>query len=715
LIKGRHTLSFGSNVRLITNNRSDFAPSFPAAVISLGYASGTGSLDGAIEAAGGALIDGSVLRATRTALLALFGGMTEFTNTYQFDKKGSSLPIGTPLARSFRSNSYDFFISDGWKVTPNLRLTFGVRYGYDSVPYETHGLETVTNLDLRQYLNQRISDQANGVPYSAAPLVGYLLGGKANNGPGLWNSNPHNFAPRFSFAWSPNSQNHLLKSTFGENGKTAIRGGFALTYDRLNNSVVINNSNDATFGLASPSINAAGEYNYATAPRFTGLDSIPNLAPPVSASPFPVTPPAALIGSLVPTGIIRSLKAPYSMSFDFSIQRELSRNFSLEAAYVGRLGRRLLVKRDVAAPYMYFRDPASGQTMIDAINQMRPYIDFSVPESQVLASLPKIPFFENLYGPTAPPGFDGTQSAYDGFYNWALGPNDYTSFASFPDGLASIGLPYYYSALGPNAFFNQQFQTYPTWTNDASSSYHALQVVLRKRLSSYSQFDINYTYSKSIDNGSLSGQATFFTGSVQNAFRPRDFFAVSDFYQPHQFNTNWLLQLPVGKGKKFKSDAGRVLDAFIGGWQMTGIYHLASGTPVNVTNSYFPTNYQFRGIADEIAPIATHVTGVNSSILPNLFSNASQALAAFAEGAPGTSGSRNRLRGSKTFNLDMGIGKNFHITERQTLQFRWEAFNVTNTVFFSDPSLSLSRPAEFGQFRASSGPRQMQFGFRYDF
>jgi hypothetical protein len=73
---------------------------------------------------------------------------------------------------------------------------------------------------------------------------------------------------------------------------------------------------------------------------------------------------------------------------------------------------------------------------------------------------------------------------------------------------------------------------------------------------------------------------------------------VSDLDTPHQLNANWIIELPFGKGKPIARNAGAVLDAFIGGWQLSGIARWTSGFPVNVDNGYFfPTNWELEGNA----------------------------------------------------------------------------------------------------------------------
>jgi hypothetical protein len=107
---------------------------------------------------------------------------------------------------------------------------------------------------------------------------------------------------------------------------------------------------------------------------------------------------------------------------------------------------------------------------------------------------------------------------------------------------------------------------------------------------------------------------------------------------------------------------------------------------------------------------------------PNLWSSPAAALAAFQVTGTfaGQTGSRDALRGDGFFNIDSGLYKNFTMpwSEKQHLQFRWESYNLTNSVKFDPASanLSLTSTAKFGQLTRQLGnPRQMEFALRYTF
>ena len=225
---------------------------------------------------------------------------------------------------------------------------------------------------------------------------------------------------------------------------------------------------------------------------------------------------------------------------------------------------------------------------------------------------------------------------------------------------------------------------------------------VRKRFSSGLQFDVNYTFSKSIDLGSVgeSGTCTAegcnpatatFTGFIQNTWNRTQERAVSTYDVTHQVNAYGVYQLPFGRGMRFGSNMNRVLDAIVGGWQISGTYRQTSGLPTSIGNGQrWPTNWEVSDYAtpngQPIPPVVStgNATGIAG---PNLWQNPAQAFAAFMETMAGQSGFANTIRGDGFFDIDSGVYKVWTMpwSERQHLQFRWEAYNVTNSVRF-DPN-----------------------------
>jgi hypothetical protein len=259
-----------------------------------------------------------------------------------------------------------------------------------------------------------------------------------------------------------------------------------------------------------------------------------------------------------------------------------------------------------------------------------------------------------------------------------------------------------------------------------TSSYNALQLTLDQKMTHGLQFTFNYTFSKSIDLSSDATRVGTIGGNssqIQNAWSPYQFRAVSDFDATHQINANWVYQLPFGRGRAFGHDVNRVVDAFIGGWQTSGLTRWTSGFPFSVLNGYnWATDWELSGNGNQIGQVKTGTYHDSSDATRvSAFANGSAAQNFFSEPFPGQSGQRNNLRGPGFFSLDMALSKSWTMpwSEGQALKFRWEVFNVLNAVRFDPLSINATLDlsgSTFGQYtRLATNPRVMQFALRYEF
>jgi hypothetical protein len=243
------------------------------------------------------------------------------------------------------------------------------------------------------------------------------------------------------------------------------------------------------------------------------------------------------------------------------------------------------------------------------------------------------------------------------------------------------------------------------------------------------QFDFNYTYSKSIDISSVATRVGFNAGPVgsklTNAFSPNDARAVSDFDLTHQINVNWIVELPFGRGRHFARNAGTLTDAFIGGWQLSGLARWTTGFPFSTDNGpFWPTDWNLEGLAQLVAHPKTGAFKLPDGTV-SAFASPADAYNDYIHPFPGGgNGSRNVLRGDGYAGWDMALSKRWRLPfENHSLQFRWEVFNVPNLVRFnvqsvgSNLSPSLTQvPGSFGDYQSLlTQPRVMQFALRYEF
>jgi len=775
-IRGKHTLQFGANFNFLRNPQSNTNNSFTSAsdnpswldTAALANSGAAGHFDPAFE--GFPAVDSGFGNNYDYPMGALIGMVTQVNAHYNFTRSGSALADGTPVSRRFGADTWEMYAQDSWKAKSNLTLTFGLRYGLFSPPWETNGLQVTPNVSLSDWFNQRGTGMLKGLPSSAVPRLSFNLGGPANGKPGFYDWDTKDFAPRFALAWSPRANEGLAKSLFGGPGKTTIRAGAGIVYDRLGPALLATFDRSGSFGLSTTLTNTGGVQTPATAPRITGLTGLNNIpttdltgstifAPPPAGS-FPQTFPSGLNGAVgsyaVYFGMDNKIRTPYSYTLDFSVGRELGHDFTLEVSYVGRLSHRLLSQSDVAAP-LDLVDPKTGVDYFTAVQALAKIYRTGVKSNNITAAMigPTASYWQDLMGNTqflpgangAPQGFrisrcasspfastDPVIAAYDLFCGFTFnettalqGIDQGFGFRDFSNVDANNNRIPYYPATGPYTFVDPQFAALYTWRSIGAAAYHALQVNLRRRMSHGLQFDLNYTYSKSLDISSDAYRITDeggLGGQVINPWSPKALRAVSDFDLPHQFNANWIWELPFGKGRWIANNANKGVDAIIGGWQLSGLARWTSGFPIGVTNgAQWPTNWELSGFATPIANTKTVGAAKNPDGTVNIFGNAAAAAAAlgnFQPDFPGQVGTRNGLRGDGFAGLDLGLSKRWKMpySEAHSLQFRWEVFNALNLTRFDVQSLNLSltNGSNFGNYTGLlTNPRVMQFGLRYEF
>ncbi|MDQ6675791.1 MAG: hypothetical protein M3Z09_00680, partial [Acidobacteriota bacterium] len=703
--QGAHNITAGFAIRVTRNNRLNYGNSFSDVLINSSFLS-TGGTD--LLAA-----DAKNTLAYKRQISNLLGLLTQRSGQYNYDIKGNVLPEGAPVKRNFGEEEYELYAQDSWKVTRKLTITYGLRFSVMPPVYEVNGVQTFTNVSLEDWYNQRGYLADHGLPQSQAPRISYDLVGKSGSRP-LYPTH-YNPAPRFGLAYAPDAESGISKFLFGGKGKSSIRAGFGQFYDLFGQGLI--RSADATALGFSTSLQNSANAKVATVPRYSGYYSVPqSILPPPPPGGFPQVQPDIF---QITNGIDDQLKAPYTMNINFSVQREFSHGFLFQGAYVGRLSRRSLIRDDLAMP-TNLKDNKSGMTYFDASRALATQINAGVKTADVKP----IPYWENLWPAAAGKGLTATQAIYN-VYKSSSG--DYTTALDTIDGGDSPCSPSC-SIFGPNAIFNSQYSSLAAFRSRGGGNYHGAQFTVRKRFSSGLLFDFNYTYSKSIDLASNRESAGPNVGQLINSWFPNLQRAVSDYDVQHLFSAFFVGELPFGKGKRFASNANRLVNGFIGGWQLSGTFRNSSGLPTSITaGGIWPTNWEVGSFAIQTGAVpapqtSKNVATPNGSSGPNLFKNPSTVLAAYDIPLPGDAGQRNGIRGDGYFGIDTGLSKRFSLftfkDQPHTLQFRAEGFNITNSVRF-DPNLTntnILSPALFGKYTGTlTAPRVFQFSLRYEF
>jgi hypothetical protein len=731
-------------------------------------------------------------------MLALLGIVTDVVANYNYDKQGDLLNQGAPVNRRYGLNWYEFYSQDTWRVKPNLTITYGLRWSLFPPPWEVNGLQTAPTFSLGKQFNTNVANMKQGLGYTSEAPISFVPGGPANNGPGFYHFEKSDFAPRISVAYSPRFRGGFLQKMFGDGDKTSIRGGFSKVYDRAGFQLLntFDANAPAGYGWTLQNPCCTSQVTAATAPRVqplstnplcpqapTGLpamNSVPCVnqnnvvfytAPPAGGFNPSQTPPLSAQANLWVAD--DTVKTPNAYAIDFSIERALPQRFTLQFAYVGRFGGHLLTQRDLNQP-LDIVDPKSGIDYYTAATALSKLArtgcgGHGCTSGQITASMigPTAQYWLDML-PRLRPGATQYQDPLSGFVPKAttsttdgllqvVFDNFYSPFLSYPGneivGLADIdlyggvgdnsgsGQSYYFGPAGSGLlgngsgqFMSNQAISMYAWSSVGNSNYHALQATLRKQFSHGVQFDLNYTFSRSIDITSSAARVGYslvgyqnigLLGSkLSNAFFPNLNRAVSDYDLTHQINANWIAELPFGRGQPVARNAGGLLNGFIGGWQLSGLARWTTGLPVSIDNGQnWPTDWQYTGLAQMITKPKTGTFRNPTTGAVTLFPDPTTAQADFTTPFPGGTGSRNVLRADGYASWDMSLAKRWSLPfESSSLQFRWEVFNVANltrfnaqTVGSSIPSLQQA-PSNFGTYGGLlTEPRVMQFALRLEF
>ena len=651
--------------------------------------------------------------------------------------------------------------------------------GYQVAPCIEASSGGCTNQNVADWFNKSAQLATAGQPANNAGEISFVLGGPKNHGPGLWNWDHKDFSPRIAVAWAPDTGEGWVSKILGKKDEFTVRGGYSIVYDHFGVAVVNSFDQNGSFGLSTRLGNSAGSVTASNAPRFTcltpgssGQSCLPApcaslndagcLFGPAPTGGFPTTPSNTAFA--INWGLDQTVKTPYTHMFNFSLARQITSRSSLQIAYVGSVGRRLPMQVDMGMP-TNLNDTTSNTRYFQAATALSKLAAVPNPQSVTglgtdVNSVAPVPFFEDLFpawagtttqnalttnsqncntantGGTLPANPTATQNIYQ---IWTCSPHNETltlKYLDLPNTINNAPAALPNSKFGPYALYHDQFSSLYAWRNIGTSDYNALQVTYNARWGGNLEGQFNYTFSKSFDEASAAARIGPYEGTggtgndlngggiVINSWDPLALRGLSDFNAYNQFNANIVYQLPFGKGQRFVGGASPLLNELVGGWHVSGIFRLTSGFPITIDNGFtWATNWNIEGDAEPNGPppVASNpknvvVDGVSG---PDIFKDPNAALGAYRPEWPGESGVRNSVIGQGMFDLDTGVAKGFSLGEQRRLEFKWEAFNATNSVRYdvrgAQPSLSYGA-AQFGRYLGTlTTPRFMQFALRFTF
>ena len=660
--------------------------------------------------------------------------------TYNANRDGNLLPSGTTVRRRFATDEYELYAADSWRLGPTLTLNAGVRWSLYSPPWETNGMQVDADLSLGDWFDQRAANAAKGIPASAMPLFQYqsvgpgerqgrplqlglherraarLRGLDARAGRRLAEAADRRQAPRgarrlLAASTTASAPPSSRPTTASANTGVGYSGAFGLTTD-ISTPFGVGLDVHARRPLHRPERSAARD--------------APDAAPDVS---FPYQPP--LESGFIGVGIDGSVRTPYSHVINAVVGRELPGGFSVEAAYVGRFGRRLLVRSDVATP----ANLVDAKTGVDYFTAAGALIKATQSagigvnaDPSAYAVLANIPYWENLFPGAAGNGLTATQAVAQ-LYNTAP---DYATALYLLD---EVLLPVLQHLRAVRLLQLASSMRSSIQRSIARSNYHALQVSVRKRWSRGYQFDVNYTLSQSEDLGSSveRGSSWMTPGYGRNVRHAREPLgagaAVGDVPTStsgtSSISTGWPAcrsgaARPGAPTRRVSSTPSSETGAY------AGLLRLTSGFPFNVANCAlcWATNWNLMGNAELATPGVlpqTAVTKNGPDGWPNAYPDPEAALKYFRMDLPGEVGIRNQLRGDGYFGIDLSVSKAWTLPYG-SLRFRWDTFNLTNAVNFDTATVTMypDRPG-FGRYNSTLATcdgragRCMQFALHYEF
>ncbi len=275
------------------------------------------------------------------------------------------------------------------------------------------------------------------------------------------------------------------------------------------------------------------------------------------------------------------------------------------------------------------------------------------------------------------------------------------------------------SVAGSPTLNGKTLTTIADQTSTSNSSYNALWVTANKRFSHGIQFNASYTWSKSLDDNSLSSQGLGSGGtgtSLQDFTNVHGDWGPSDYDARNRFVLSGIYDLPWNKNR------------LVGGWQLGTIFQVQSGNPITVVNSSTTINGVGNSVRpDIIGPISTGLTVVAPNVIQYIQQPACTVVTAgcsFLIVNRFGNERRNSVLGPGFQNLDFSLIKRTKITERLSNEFRVEAFDLLNHPNFGNPNrvMSTGATATFGQITNTRNPtgdagssRQLQFAMKFIF
>jgi hypothetical protein len=601
--------------------------------------------------------------------------------------------VSTSLNAAERQKRTFFYGQDTWRVTTKFSFNYGVRW-------EIYFPETVNGTGNGGFANISLTNPGTqGGVIRVAGVGGISLNGNTDN-------TYKAFAPRLGIAYQYDS-------------KTVVRLGYGRSFDigvfgsNFGHVVTQNLPVLANQDLSDSSVNGgtngrSAVFTLGCGPTVTAYCSALNVGPqafvPVTVPSNGILPLRGPANNVDPRVRPLRQRLPTLDAWNLTVQRQITPTMTVELAYIGNKGTHTFAGNGPA----YNANEVAVGPGTDPFGCLAPGATGNPSATQFLCT---------------PTGFKAST------------PNNFRR-RLFLNGVPAFTYTGTFAGL---TCCSTDVGNY--FGNDASTHYNAFQVKVEKRFSQGLQFLGHYTYSQ-----------TYNYDSSYFSVDPRLSYGPDDFSRNHVFVVSTVYELPVGKGKKFMSGAGRYTNLLIGGWQISNTSNWSGGLPFTPSLNHCNFVTDAGPCRPDLVPGKSFSTGLNGntwftpvatpgglglgSVLSNTdltgqdsctFARPSSGLFALPScGRIGNAG-RNWLRGPHAFFSDMAVSKTFSITEKYKAQFRFDAYNVFNHVVLGFSStqgnvcIDCGNGGGIGSIEADASPnapngmRQLQFGVRFTF
>jgi hypothetical protein len=587
--KGAHSISLGGSFERV-DSWNKFKATVPTVTFGVVPTDPAVSMfQGAAAAVNFPGASSAQISAAQNMYALLTGRVSSLAGTARMDAAtGKYVFAGLGLEES-RLDEYGVFAQDSWRVRSNLSVNLGLRWDVQA-PFRaknsSYATATIDNV-------WGVSGYAPGCDLSTATpqtcnlfKAGQMPGSPTvyerwNKGTAAYNVDWNNVAPSIGFNWTPDRLDGFLGTLMGASGDFAIRGGVARSFQRPG-MTQFRSRFSTNPGLAIAVARNQSLGNLGATPLL--MRDTANMTAP-SFPDEPVFPNSGLVTNSV-NALDPNIQVPYSDSWTIGVQRGLTKNTAAEVRYVGTRSRQQwtiynynevnIIENGVLNEFKLAQANLQANIAAGRGGNFRYY-------GAGTGTSPLPIMLAYFSGVAAANAGDAARYSSTLFQNATFlnplakyNPNPF-NFGNALDADATrranalkAGLPANFLIANPDKLGGANVTGHGDF-----SSYNSVQFELRRRLANGVQFNASYVYGVGSE-------------SVRYSFRvPRETrksAGTTEGEVTHAFKINWMLELPFGRGKRFASNAGGVLDRIIGGWQIHGNARIQSGIWVDFGN-----------------------------------------------------------------------------------------------------------------------------------